>query len=28
VLPAAAAGWAGNVVYAILAWVLFARARR
>jgi lipopolysaccharide export system permease protein len=28
VLPAVAAGWAGNIVYAILAWVLFARARR
>ncbi len=28
VLPPIVAGWAGNVVYAILAWVLFARARR
>ena len=28
VLPPIVAGWAGNVIYAILAWVLFARARR
>ncbi len=28
VLPPLAAGWSGNVVYSILAWSLFARARR
>jgi len=28
VLPPLAAGWSGNVVYTILAWILFARARR
>ena len=28
VLPPIVAGWAGNVIYAILAWILFARARR
>jgi lipopolysaccharide export system permease protein len=27
-LPPAVAGWAGNAVYAGLAWLLFARARR
>ena len=28
VLPPLVAGWGGNVVYVLLAWVLFARARR
>jgi lipopolysaccharide export system permease protein len=28
ILPAAVAGWAGNVVYLALAWLLYARARR
>jgi lipopolysaccharide export system permease protein len=28
VLPPVVAGWGGNVVYVLLAWILFARARR
>ena len=28
VLPPVVAGWGGNVLYAILTWILFARARR